>query len=44
MESCVQLPLDEKQLQDLVEKAKDYLLMHGKSLIKSIFKVRLPKF
>ena len=30
MESCVQLPLDEKLLHDLVEKAKDFLLMHGK--------------
>lgn len=30
MESCVPLPLEDKQLHELVEKAKDYLLMHGK--------------
>ena len=29
MQSCVPLPLQKKQLDDLVEKAKDYLLMHG---------------
>jgi len=29
MESCIPLPLEEKKLNDLVEKAKDYLLMHG---------------
>ena len=33
MESCVPLPLEEKQLHDLVEKAKDYLLMHGKDIL-----------
>ncbi len=32
VESCVPLPLEEKQLHDLVEKAKDYLLMHGKDI------------
>ena len=30
MESCVPLPVEDKQLKELVEKAKDYLLMHGK--------------
>jgi len=29
MESCVPLPLDDKKLTDLVEKAKDFCLMHG---------------
>jgi len=29
MESCIKLPLEEKELNELVEKAKDYLLMHG---------------
>jgi len=29
MEPCVPLPLDQKRLTDLVEKAKDYCLMHG---------------
>jgi len=29
MNSCVALPLEDKQLNDLVEKAKDFLLMHG---------------
>ena len=30
MEPCIPLPLNEKTLNDLVEKAKDYCLMHGK--------------
>jgi len=29
MDPCVRLPLNDKKLRDLVEKAKDYLLMHG---------------
>ena len=29
MDPCVPLPLDQKRLTDLVEKAKDYCLMHG---------------
>jgi len=29
MDPCVPLPLDQKTLTDLVEKAKDYCLMHG---------------
>ena len=29
MDPCVPLPLDKKRLTDLVEKAKDYCLMHG---------------
>lgn len=29
MDPCVPIPLDEKTLLDLVEKAKDYSLMHG---------------
>lgn len=31
IQSCVKIPLEKKLLEDLVEKAKDYLLMHGKS-------------
>jgi hypothetical protein len=31
IQSCVQIPLEKKLLDDLVEKAKDYLLMHGKN-------------
>ena len=30
MDPCVSLPLPEKELDELVEKAKDYALMHGK--------------
>ena len=30
MDPCVPIPLDEKTLEDIVEKAKDYCLMHGK--------------
>ena len=30
MDPCVPLPLPDDQLEDLVEKAKDYALMHGK--------------
>merc|ERR1711963_1000880 len=29
MPACVQLPIPQDQLDDLVEKAKDYALMHG---------------
>ena len=29
MESCIDIPLDEEVLKDIVEKAKDYCLMHG---------------
>ena len=29
MEPCIDIPIDEEVLQDLVEKAKDYCLMHG---------------
>ena len=29
MEPCIDIPIDEDVLQDLVEKAKDYCLMHG---------------
>ena len=31
MDPCVNLPLDAKTLNDVVEKAKDFCLMHGKS-------------
>jgi hypothetical protein len=41
MESCVQLPLDEDLLQELVEKAKDFLLMHG---LNTFFNWKLTKF
>ena len=30
MDPCIPIPLDEKTLNDVVEKAKDYCLMHGK--------------
>ena len=30
MEGCVQLPVEEEQLNELVEQAKDYALSHGK--------------
>ena len=30
MDPCVSIPLDDKTLNDIVEKAKDYCLMHGK--------------
>ena len=29
MEPCIDIPLDEEVLKDIVEKAKDYCLMHG---------------
>jgi len=29
MDPCIPIPLPDKQLEDLVEKAKDYALMHG---------------
>ena len=31
MDPCVDLPLEPKALKDVVEKAKDFCLMHGKS-------------
>ena len=31
MDSCVNLPFDDKTLNDVVEKAKDFCLMHGES-------------
>jgi len=36
LRSCVDLPLDEKVLKELVEKGKDFLLMHG--ILIEIFK------
>lgn len=30
MDPCIPIPLPDKQLEDLVEKAKDYALMHGR--------------
>ena len=30
MDPCIPLPIPDEQLEDLVEKAKDYALMHGK--------------
>ena len=30
MDPCVDLPLEPKALKDVVEKAKDFCLMHGK--------------
>lgn len=32
LESCVQVPLEEKPLKDIIEKAKDWALMHGAAL------------
>ena len=32
MDPCIPLPIPDEQLEDLVEKAKDYALMHGKLL------------
>lgn len=32
LESCIPLPLDEKVLNDVVEKAKDWALMHGAAM------------
>lgn len=31
MDPCVDFPLESKTLNDVVEKAKDFCLMHGKS-------------
>ena len=36
MDPVVPLPLEAKQLEDLVEKAKDYALMHGKNTVTNI--------
>ena len=33
LEPCIKLPLENDVLQDIVEKAKDWALMHGKYLI-----------
>ena len=35
MPPCVPLPLDQTLLDDLVEKAKDYALMHGGTKLSS---------
>ena len=35
MPPCVPLPLDQALLDDLVEKAKDYALMHGGTKLSS---------
>ena len=37
MDPCIPIPLDEKTLEDIVEKAKDYCLMHGKCEIDHLF-------
>ena len=37
MDPCIPIPLDEKTLEDIVEKAKDYCLMHGKCKIDHSF-------
>ena len=33
MDSPVEIPLDSETLNDIVEKAKDFCLMHGKYMI-----------
>ena len=37
MDPCVPIPLDEKTLTDIVEKAKDYCLMKGKQILDKSF-------
>ena len=34
MDPCLELPLNDEVLDDVVEKAKDFCLMHGTSFIK----------
>ena len=34
MDSCIEIPLEPETLNDIIEKAKDYCLMHGMLLLK----------
>ena len=43
MDPCIPIPLDEKTLEDIVEKAKDYCLMHGKCKNRSFILI-IPAF
>ena len=38
MDPCVPIPLDEKTLEDIVEKAKDFCLMKGKQNLNKLCK------
>lgn len=33
LDSCIPLPIDEEELETLVDKAKDWALMHGEILL-----------
>ena len=36
MDSCIPIPIPEEELADLVKKAKDFALMHGKDNYNSV--------